>query len=95
MPHFDLIPKIPLQPVDSSQLAAIGHDAHTSTLAIRFKNWKGEETSLYHYANVDAETFAAFLAAESKGRHFGQHIKPATERFPFTRIESAPGVPVP
>lgn len=95
MPHFALVPVIPLQPVESKQIASVGHDAESSTLAIRFKNWKGEETSLYHYANVDAETFAAFLAAESKGLHFGQHIKPATERFPFTRIESAPGVPVP
>jgi hypothetical protein len=84
---------IAMQSVESSQLSKIGHDPETSTLAIRFKNWKGEETSLYHYANVDADTFAAFLAAESKGRHFGQHIKPATDRFPFTRIESAPGVP--
>jgi CubicO group peptidase (beta-lactamase class C family) len=84
---------IAMQPVESSQIAAIGHDAETQTLAIRFKTWKGEPSSLYHYANVDADTFAAFLAAESKGRHFGQHIKPHTERFPFTRIESAPGVP--
>jgi hypothetical protein len=84
---------IAMQPVESSQISAIGHAPETQTLAIRFKNWKGEETSLYHYANVDADTFAAFRDAESKGRHFGQHIKPATDRFPFTRIESAPGVP--
>ena len=93
MPHFALLPVIPLQPVESKQIASVGHDAESSTLAIRFKNWKGEETSLYHYANVSADDHAAFLAAESKGRHFGQHIKPFTERYPFTRIESAPGVP--
>ena len=84
---------IAMQPVESSQIAAIGHDPDSKTLAVRFKTWKGEPSSLYHYANVDGDTFAAFLAAESKGRHFGQHIKPHTERFPFTRIESAPGVP--
>lgn len=86
------MPIVPLQPVESSQIHAIGHDPETQTLAIRFKTWKGEPSSLYHYANVTTEDFAAFRDAESKGKHFGAHIKPYVDRFPFTRIESAPGV---
>ena len=84
------MPIVKLIEVQSSQIHAIGHDPETNTLAIRFKNWKGEVTSLYHYANFTADDFAAFLAAESKGKHFGKNIKPFIEKYPFTRIESAP-----
>jgi len=77
--------------VESSQLHSIGHDAATNTLAIRFKNRKtGAPTSLYHYSNFTVDDFAAFQAAESKGSHFGEHIKPFTEKYPFAKIESAP-----
>ncbi|QMV32444.1 hypothetical protein 8G_00050 [Ralstonia phage Hyacinthe] len=75
--------------VKSSQIFSIGHDAATNTLAIRFKNWKGEVTSLYHYQNVTAEEFQAFRAAESIGAHFGKHIKPFAEKYPYQRIEAA------
>ncbi len=81
------IPSIPTTEIASSQLHSIGHDEATNTLAIRFKNKAGEPTSLYHYANVDAETFAALRDAESIGSHFYKSIKPHTDRFPFTRID--------
>lgn len=77
---------IPMIPVVSSQIAEIGHDPETNTLAIRFKNWSGEPTTLYHYANFTAEDFAAFRDAESIGRHFGQHIKPNAAKYPYKRI---------
>lgn len=82
-----------LQDVESSQIAAIGHHAETQTLAIRFKTWKGEPSSLYHYSNVTAEQYAALRDAESIGRHFGREIKPFPDRFPFERIEDRPGEP--
>lgn len=77
---------IALQPVESNQIAAIGHDAATETLAIQFKNWKGEATSIYEYRNFTAADFAAFQAAESKGKHFGAHIKPFADKFPYTKV---------
>ena len=89
----NLRPSIPMHPVTSSQIHSIGHDPTTNTLAIRFTRGYGRDQrpgSLYHYANVDADTFAAFLAAESKGRHFGQHIKPFADRYPYTKLEDAP-----
>lgn len=86
------MPIVKLIEVQSSQIHAIGHDPETNTLAVRFKNWKGEITGLYHYANVTAADFAEFQSAPSKGRHFGQHIKPFTDKYPFTKIESAPAV---
>ena len=79
--------------VESSQIAGIGYDPKKHVLAVRFKNWKGEATSLYHYANVSPEEYAAFLAADSKGKFFGAHIKPNADRYPYLKVESAPGVP--
>ncbi|PVX61278.1 KTSC domain-containing protein [Paraburkholderia unamae] len=81
---------IAMDSVESSQIHSIGHDAETSTLAIRFKNNAGEPTSLYHYANVDVDTFSAFKGAESIGSHFYKNIKPFKGKYPYEKIESAP-----
>lgn len=70
-----LPPTIPMQEVQSSQIAEIGHDEATSTLAIRFKSKKGLG-SLYHYPGTSRDTFLKFRAAESLGKFFGEHIKP-------------------
>lgn len=78
-----------LQDVVSSQIHAIGYDPETQTLAVRFTRGYGEKRgpgSLYHYANVTREDYDAFLAAESKGRHFGQHIKPFADKYPYQKI---------
>jgi hypothetical protein len=83
-------PRIPLTDVESKQIAAIGYDADTQTLAVRFKNWKGEVTSLYHYDNVTAEDFAALQAAESKGGHFNKVIKADPARWPYRKVEDRP-----
>lgn len=77
---------IAMQPVESHQIAAIGHDVATETLVVQFKNWKGEATTTYHYRNFTADDFAAFAAAESKGKHFGAHIKPFADKFPYTKV---------
>lgn len=77
---------IPLQDVESSQIAAIGHDPENNVLAIQFKSWKGDRRSTYHYQNFTAEDFEAFKNAESKGRHFGQNIKSAAAKYPYTKV---------
>jgi hypothetical protein len=82
--------RIPLIDVESRQIAAIGHDAATQTLAVRFKNWKGENTSLYHYDNVTADDYAALQAAESKGGHFNKVIKADPVRWPYRKVEDRP-----
>jgi hypothetical protein len=78
--------KIELRDVESSQIAAIGHDPESNVLAIQFKSWKGDRRSTYHYDNFTAEDFAAFRDAESLGRHFGKHIKPFPEKYPYTKV---------
>lgn len=88
---------IEMQDVDSSQVAQIGHDAETNTLAIRFYRDYGRDQRigpLYHYSNFTADDFAAFKAAESKGRHFGRYIKPLPEKYPYTRVEAKPSAPL-
>lgn len=77
---------IEMLPVDSSQIAAIGHNADNSTLAIQFKGRNGPG-SVYHYQNVDAEAFEQFAASESIGSHFYKHIKPHADKFPFQKME--------
>lgn len=80
-------PSITMDSVESSQIAAIGHDAASNTLAIQFAG-KAGPGSLYHYQNVDAATFAAFKGAESVGSHFYKHIKPFADKFPYVKVET-------
>lgn len=79
-------PVITMGAVESSQIHSIGHCAKTNTLAIQFKNWKGELGSTYHYANFTGDDFAVFKAAESTGSYFGKHIKSAVEKHPFVKV---------
>lgn len=84
MPHIDMIP------VQSSQIAAIGHDPETNTLAIQFAS-KGGTGSTYHYSNFTAEDFDRFQAADSKGSYFIRTIKPETAKWPYQKVSAASG----
>lgn len=79
-------PIIAMDSVKSSQVAAIGHDAATNTLAIQFPPNRKGVSSVYHYANFTAEQFAEFQAAESKGSHFGKFIKRSPDLFPYENV---------
>ena len=61
---------IQLNPVKSSQIAAIGYDAATQTLAIRFN--KGEK--VYHYADVPQKVFEGFSDG-SAGKYFASAVR--------------------
>lgn len=63
---------IPMTPVTSQQVAAIGYDAERRTLAVTFARGIG---SIYHYPEVEPQVYADFMAAESKGNFFGKHVK--------------------
>jgi hypothetical protein len=80
---------ITLTPVESRQIAAIGHHPETNTLAIQFAARRdGTPGSVYHYENFTAEDFAAFKKSDSIGSHFGKHIKPHVEKHPFVKVSS-------
>jgi hypothetical protein len=59
-----------MQPVDSSSIDAIGYDPKRRALVVRFK---GGATHLHE--GVSADQHAAFMAADSIGRHFVKHIR--------------------
>lgn len=63
---------IPMNPVKSNQIAAIGYDEPTKTLAVTFTRGAG---AIYHYPNVEPELHADFVGAESIGAFFGKHVK--------------------
>lgn len=63
---------IPMTPVESNQVKAIGYDVETKTLAVTFTRGAG---AVYHYPGVSPEQHAAFVSAESIGKHFGAHIQ--------------------
>lgn len=76
-------PEITMQDVKSSQIEAVGYDATTRTLAVRFKGG-----ALYHYDGCEPETFEAFSKAESVGSYFYKHIKPHADKYPYRKIAS-------
>lgn len=69
-------------------ICGIGYDAEAQILEIEFKSRKEDQpTTLYHYHNVTLEDFEAFMAAESKGSHFINVIKP---KFKCVKVEPKP-----
>lgn len=84
---------IPLTPVKSSKLHAIGHDAASQTLAIQFFA-KGAPGNVYHYQNFTAQEYTAFAGAESVGKHFIAHIQPHKEKHPYQNMGVPAAAPV-
>lgn len=56
--------------VDSSAIERISHDEATRLLHVRFVSGR-----CYAYSGVPRSVYHAFLAAESKGAFFNQHIR--------------------
>lgn len=83
---------IPLTPVKSTKLFAIGHDAASQTLAVQFFA-KGAPGNVYHYSNFTTEEFTAFATAESVGKHFIAHIQPHKVKHPYVNMGVPSAVP--
>lgn len=58
--------------VASSNIAAIGHDAETSELHVKFKNG-----GVYAYRGISAAQHAELMAAPSIGAHLHGTVKPS------------------
>lgn len=63
-----------LTPVESSNIAAIGHDPETNTMHVEFRGAMGANR-LYEYRGVTAEQHQALVNAPSVGKHFHSHFK--------------------
>lgn len=69
------------QPVQSSNIAAIGYDPTQSALEIEFKG-----SGVYLYSGVPADAHQQLMSSASLGRHFAQHIK---GQFDYRRVHGA------
>lgn len=72
---------IDLNPVESSNIVALGYDPSTRRLAVAFKSG-----GIHVYHEVGQAEFAAFADAESVGKHFHAHIR---NKFASTKHEEA------
>lgn len=74
-------------PVVSSQIFSIGYDEPSKTLYVRFKDRRTEApTSLYSYANVDADLYGQLMNAPSIGSFFNGALK-YNSQHPYSKIE--------
>ncbi len=72
---------INLEPVENSSLiSAMGYDASTNTLLLRFKT----TGAVHKYSDFTPEEFADFQGADSLGKHFHANIR---GKKPSTKIE--------
>lgn len=61
---------INMEPVESSNIKAIGYDPDSQTLHVEFKSG-----GKYEYSDVSAEEHQKFIGAPSVGSHFAKHIR--------------------
>ena len=69
-------------PVESSQIAAIGHDPRRNELKVRFKNG-----GTYLYRNVTHAEFENLRQAESVGSFFSMTFKKDPVKYPYNKVE--------
>lgn len=67
---MDIAEKLGLTPVKSSIVSAVGYDALSQTLHMKFPSGK-----VYAYEGVSAEQHEHLMEAESIGKHFGAEIR--------------------
>jgi hypothetical protein len=65
--------------LDSSVILAAGYQAETRMLRVTFRG----TGKTYDYLDVPPETYAAFMASESYGTWFNEHIR---DHFRFQRV---------
>lgn len=63
--------QIQLKPIKSSQIASVGYDESTKTLAVMFNSGK----KVYHYADVPKDIFDGFHGNGSAGKHFAAKVR--------------------
>lgn len=61
---------VPMQKVESSNIAAIGHDPHLNELHVRFSNG-----TTYVYSDVHRIFYQNMLASKSAGKYHADTIK--------------------
>jgi hypothetical protein len=73
---------------DSSMFSAVGYDPATKTLEVEFKS----NGAVYAYDGVTLGDWREWCAADSKGSHFGKHVR---GKFPSRKVEEEKAEDVP
>lgn len=81
------MPYIPVEPVESSMITAVGYDEKSQTLRVVFHNG-----NVYDYPMFTPRDWAAFQSADSLGQHFHKFVKP---NFGYRRVAESELVPTP
>ena len=63
-----------MEPVNSSWISEIGHDAGTKTLRVKLKGGR-----VYEYSGVSAETHSELMSSKGIGSHLSSRIVPHHE----------------
>lgn len=71
------------KPVESSNIASIGHSFPRRMLEVEFKNG-----SIYRYKGVNNKTYKALLSADSKGKAFYSMVR---GKYPYKKVLSKDG----
>lgn len=58
------------QPLESKMFLSAAYDAETHILYLRFRSG-----DVYRYFDLSKDQYQEFLSAESRGRHFLNHIR--------------------
>ena len=66
---------IAVSPVTSSQISAVGYDATTRELVIRFHSSGRKQERVYSYEGVPSELATGLIVAKSPGSYFHRHIR--------------------
>jgi hypothetical protein len=78
--------KVKMVKIESSQIEAVGYDEKTEILRVEFKSHNpNKPPSVYEYKGINAVRYANFMNSESKGKFFGEFIKPC---YPYRQINS-------
>lgn len=62
--------RIPLEAIESSNLAALGYNPEKRILAVQFKNGR-----IFHYSDCSLELMTEFYTAQSKGSYYAKNIR--------------------
>lgn len=68
--------------VESSNLAAVAHDAEKDEMHVKFKNGR-----VYAYKGVSERVFSEVIGGASVGRTFNHLVKSHPDRYPYRRTE--------
>lgn len=87
---METINGIEMQPVESSNIAAVGYNEVQQAMRVQFTSG-----DTYHYDNVPKDVFEAFHASKSKGRFFASEIRTKPDVYKARKVvgdRSAPDV---